>query len=47
MSSNSLKNSRNYNVFGDFGQALDKYAPIVTGIGQIYADSDRHWTDIR
>ena len=37
--------------------AMDKYMPIVTGNGQIYADnerqvtidadSDRHWTNIR
>ena len=47
MSSKSLKYIWNYNVFGDFGQALDKYAPIVTGIGQIHADGDRHWTNIR
>ena len=47
MSSKSLKNIMNYKVFGDFGQALNKYGPIVTGIGQIYADSDKHWTNIR
>ena len=47
MNSKSLKNIRNYIVFGDFGQALNKDTPIVTGIGQIYADSDRHWTNIR
>ena len=47
MNSKSLKNIRNYYVFGDFGQAFDKYGPIVTGIGQIYADSDRLWTNIR
>ena len=57
MSSKSLKNKWNYIVCGDFGQALDKYAPIVTGIdkytpivtgiGQIYVDSDRHGTNIR
>jgi hypothetical protein len=35
-----------YKVFGDFGQELDKYVPMVTGIGQIYADSDRNWTNI-
>ena len=34
-------------VIGDFEKALDKYAPIVTGIRQIYADSDRHCTNIR
>ena len=47
MSSKSLKNAWNCNVFGDFGQALDKYGPIVTAIGQIYADSARNWTNIR
>ena len=47
MNSKSLKNITNYMVFDDFGQALDKYVPIVTGIGQIYADSDMHWINIR
>ena len=47
MSSKSLKKSRNYKMFDDFGQALDKHASIVAGIGQIYADSDRHWKNIR
>ena len=47
MSSKSLKIIWNYTVFGDFGQALDKYATIVTGIGQIYAASDRNSTNIR
>jgi hypothetical protein len=28
-------------------RAMDKYTPIVTGSGQIYADSDRQWTNIR
>ena len=37
----------NYNVFGDFGQALNKHGPIVTGIGQMYANSDGQWTNIR
>ena len=27
-------------------RAMDKYTPIVTGNGQIYADSDRQWTNI-
>ena len=35
MNSKLLKNIKNYKVFGDFGQALDKYGPIGTGIGQI------------
>ena len=33
------KASRIITFFFDFGQALDKYTPIVTGIGQIYAHS--------
>ena len=43
----TVEKHENYNVFGGFGQALDTYTPIVMGIGQIYADSDRHWTYIR
>ena len=46
MNSRSVKNISNSLVFDDFGQALDKYTPIVTGIRQIYAESDRNWTDI-
>ena len=47
MNSKSLKNMMDYNVFSDFGLAFDKYAPIVTGIGQKYADSDMHLVNTR
>ena len=37
---------KGYGVMLIWDLNMAKYKPIVTGIRQIYADSDRHWTNI-